>query len=138
MNSRRIVAGAVALVAMLALGLTSCGPRPATLSVEMQDFHFVPNQWAVPAGALVTLNVKNTGTQVHEWVIMKKDDKAVTPWDGHPDNENHIFWELDDVEPGNVKSATFTAPTEPGDYEIVCGTPDHIEKGMTGTLTVFP
>jgi uncharacterized cupredoxin-like copper-binding protein len=128
----------MALIGLVALGLTGCGPKQATLTVEMKDFAYVPNQWSVPAGAQVTLNVKNSGTQIHEWVIMKKGDKAVSPWDSHPENENNIFWELDDVEAGNAKTATFTAPTEPGDYQIVCGTPAHIEQGMVGTLTVTP
>jgi plastocyanin len=134
MNSRRIVAGAVTLIALVALGLTGCGPKTATLTAEMKDFAYVPNQWSVPAGAQVTLNVKNTGSQVHEWVIIKKGETVDVPWGAS--DESKIVWELDDIQPGESKTATFTAPTEPGDYQIVCGTPAHIEQGMKGTLTV--
>jgi uncharacterized cupredoxin-like copper-binding protein len=30
----------------------------------------------------------------------------------------------------------FTAPTDPGEYQIVCGTPGHFMSGMVGKLTV--
>ena len=40
------------------------------------------------------------------------------------------------MEAGKTKSDTFTAPTEPGEYAVVCGIPGHIEKGMTATLIV--
>lgn len=136
MKTRRTLAGFGALLALIALGVAGCGPRAATLSVEMKDFKYAPDHWSVPAGAQVTLKATNSGTQTHEWVIINKGDKAVTPWSDV--DEKKIFWELDDVEAGNVKTATFTAPAEPGDYEIVCGQPAHIEQGMVGTLTVTP
>lgn len=138
MINRLKFAGLAVAIATIGIAVAGCGPKTATLTVEMSDFKFNPNQWSVPAGAQVTLNVKNSGSLVHEWVIMKKGEKATTPWDSHPENEKNIFWELDDVEPGDVKSVQFVAPTEPGDYDIVCGQPAHIEQGMVGTLTVTP
>jgi plastocyanin len=136
MNNKRMMAGVSILVAIVAVGLSACGPKTTTLDVEMKDFTFAPDKWTVPAGGEVTLNVKNTGSVVHEWVIIKKGETVDVPW--ADSDEAKIFWELDDVEPGDVKSVTFTAPTEPGDYQIVCGQPAHIEQGMVGTLTVTP
>jgi uncharacterized cupredoxin-like copper-binding protein len=41
-----------------------------------------------------------------------------------------------EVPPGHSQSFTFTAPAEPGEYQVVCGIAGHIESGMTATLTV--
>ena len=51
-------------------------------------------------------------------------------------DEGNIYWEIDDVQPGQTKTAKFTAPG-PGTYQVVCGQPKHIEMGMLGTLTVI-
>jgi uncharacterized cupredoxin-like copper-binding protein len=59
----------------------------------------------------------------------------VTPPFGEKD-EDKILWELDGVQPGTSKSDTFTAPTEPGEYDVICGIPGHIELGMVATLIV--
>jgi uncharacterized cupredoxin-like copper-binding protein len=53
------------------------------------------------------------------------------------EDEANIYWEVE-AQPGETKTETFTAPTEPGVYELVCGTQGHLEAGMVGTLTVAP
>jgi plastocyanin len=123
---------------VLALGfallLSACGGGGATINVTITDFAYTPNTFTVPAGAKVTLNATNKGAVEHEFAIMKLGT-SVTPPFGDKDEAN-IFWELDEIGAGTTKSATFTAPTEPGEYEIICGLPAHIEKGMVGHLTV--
>ena len=121
------------LVVVSALALAGCGPKTATLDVEMKDFSFTPNAFEVPAGATVTLNMTNSGTVTHEYVIMMFGKDATPPFSS--DDEGNIFWEKE-VEMGKTESVTFTAPTEPGEYHIVCGVPAHIEQGMVATLTV--
>jgi len=100
----------------------------------MTDYAFSPNQFTVPAGAQVTVVAKNSGTVEHEFVIMKKGYAVTTPF-GDKDEAN-IYWELEEIESGQTKSGIFTAPTEPGDYQVVCALPGHIENGMVATLTV--
>jgi len=51
-------------------------------------------------------------------------------------DEDKILWELDAVQAGTTLSGTFTAPTEPGEYDVICGVPGHIELGMVATLIV--
>lgn len=115
--------------------LSACGGgNKAKIDVELTDTGYVPSQFTVPAGAEVTLVGKNTGLLEHEFAIMEKGYKVEPPF-GDKD-ESHIFWELDGIEAGTTKTGTFTAPTVPGDYEVICGVPGHIEKGMVGTLTV--
>jgi uncharacterized cupredoxin-like copper-binding protein len=122
-----------ALVILVVMVLAACGPKSVSFDVELQDFAFVPNTWEVPAGAKVTLNLTNTGTQEHEYVIMILGKNATAPFS--EDDEPNIFWEHE-VEPGGNATVEFTAPTEPGIYNIVCGTAGHLEQGMSGTLTI--
>jgi plastocyanin len=132
MNKRNFFLLSV-LVMLAAMVLTACGPKAVTFDVEMKDFAFEPNTWEVPAGANVTLNLTNTGTQEHEYVIMILGKDVTLPFDD--DDEPNIFWEHE-VEPGGTATVEFTAPTEPGVYNIVCGTAGHLEQGMEGTLTI--
>jgi uncharacterized cupredoxin-like copper-binding protein len=113
--------------------LTACGPKKTTLNIEMKEYTFTPSTLEVPAGGEVTVNLKNTGTLEHEMVIMVLGTQATVPFDA--DDEGNVFWEAE-VEMGQSASITFTAPTEPGEYQIVCGIPAHLELGMTGTLIV--
>jgi uncharacterized cupredoxin-like copper-binding protein len=46
-----------------------------------------------------------------------------------------VFWEVE-LQPGGTVNTSFTAPSEPGEYEIVCRTEGHIASGMTGKLIV--
>jgi plastocyanin len=125
----------IAVLALaLSLALTACGGAGNTINVTMTDFAYLPNSFTVPAGAQITLNAKNNGATEHEFVIMKKGF-SVTPPFGDKD-ESNIYWELDQIEAGTSKTATFTAPSEPGTYEVVCGLLAHIEKGMVATLIV--
>lgn len=121
---------ALFIVVVVASG---CASAPS-IKVTATDFAYSPSTFTVPAGAAVNLQVTNAGSVEHEFAIMKKGT-SVTPPFGDKD-EGNIYWELDEIQPGTTKTATFTAPSEPGTYEIVCGLAGHIEAGMTATLTV--
>lgn len=117
----------------LALGLGGCGPKKEELKVEMTDFAFKPGDISVPAGAKVTITLTNNGSTNHDFVIMKSGKEASVPF-GKEDEAN-IYWEKE-VEVGDTQTVTFTAPSDPGEYQIVCSVPGHLEAGMKGTLTV--
>jgi uncharacterized cupredoxin-like copper-binding protein len=123
------------LVLAMSLILTACGSsNKATLNVTATDKGYDSKTYTVPAGATVTLNMTNNGAVTHEFAILKSGEHVTPPF-GEKD-EGKILWELDGVEPGTSKSDTFTAPTEPGEYDVICGVPGHIEMGMIATLTV--
>jgi uncharacterized cupredoxin-like copper-binding protein len=49
----------------------------------------------------------------------------------------NVYWETE-LQPGSSTSTTFTAPSEPGEYEVICRTEGHIMSGMVAKLTVVP
>jgi uncharacterized cupredoxin-like copper-binding protein len=99
----------------------------------MTDFQFQPNQFTVPAGQEITFNSANNGAVVHNFVIMNKGTSAGSFFDD--EDVPNVFWQVE-IQPGGSADTTFTAPTEPGDYEVVCRTEGHIASGMTAKLTV--
>ena len=130
---KKIFTGIVLVLALSVL-LTACGSNKTTLNVTATDTGYDSKTYTVPAGEEVNLKMTNNGSTKHEFAILKKGEHVTPPF-GEKD-ENKIFWELDGVEPGTSKSGTFTAPTEAGEYDVICGLPGHIEQGMTATLIV--
>lgn len=122
------------LVAVLAFVLSSCGGPSTSLHVIMTDFAFTPNSFTVPAGQPISLELTNNGAATHSFIIMK----AGTQVQGHftDADKASVYWEQAAVSPGESVKVNFTAPSEPGDYQVVCGIPAHFESGMVATLTV--
>ena len=124
------------LVVLLTLLLASCGEAgpTTTINVTMTDFQFTPNQFTVPAGQEITINVTNTGVVVHNFIIMKLGTTAGATYED--DDDANVYWDEKDIQPGGDFSVTFTAPTEPGEYEVVCRTDGHVASGMIAKLVV--
>ena len=124
-------------VVLLSLMLVSCGGSGAStkIDVTMTDFQFQPNQFTVPAGQEITINATNNGAVVHNFVIMKLGTSAGPSFDDQ--DIPNVFWQVE-LPPGSSTNTSFTAPTDPGDYEVVCRTEGHIAAGMSAKLTVVP
>jgi plastocyanin len=118
------------------LVISSCGGGGPSTSIEvvLTDFQFTPNTFTVPAGEEITVHVVSSGAVVHNFVIMKLGETAGDAFDD--EDETNVFWELTDVVPNGEQTTSFTAPAEPGEYEIVCRTEGHILSGMIGKLIV--
>lgn len=118
---------------LVGLYLSACSAESPTVWVKMSDFKFAPSYWKVPAGGEVTVVAENHGMVEHEWMLMKRGYLASAPFD-EADQQN-ILWQ---VRLGHQQKGeyTFTAPTEPGEYQIICSLPGYLELGMTGTLIV--
>jgi plastocyanin len=134
MRKRTNIFGIIALLAVSLLAACSTGPKSIDHSVTMSDFAFNPAQISVPAGSQVNLTLVNDGTLAHEFVIIKKGLQVNAPFEEDQD-EDKIYWE-NEVEAGETESEAFSAPEEPGEYQIICGIAGHLEQGMQGTLTV--
>lgn len=123
----------IVLLILPVIVLSACGPKKVNLDVDMKEYKFTPDVLEVPAGAEVTVNLSNSGTLEHEMVIMVLGKQATAPFDD--DDEPNIYWEHE-LEAGQSAAVSFTAPSEPGEYQIVCGIPAHLEQGMVGKLIV--
>lgn len=124
------------LVALgLSLVLSACGAaKPTTtINVSLTDFQFQPSTFTIPAGKEITLNATNSGAVVHNFVIMKEGTTAGEIFDDQ--DIPNVYWEVE-VDPGGEAHVTFTAPSDPGDYQLVCRTKGHLAAGMTGTIKV--
>lgn len=120
---------------LVSLLLAACGQKgPSTsINVTLTDFQFQPNQFVVPAGQEISITAVNTGAVVHNFVIMKLGvDVGATLED---DDIPNIYWEVELV-PGADVATSFTAPSEPGEYQVICRTEGHIASGMVGKLIV--
>ena len=129
----RKVFSTIMLVCMFIV--TACGGnRPSTnIKVDMVEFTFTPAEFVIPAGQEITITAVNNGAVIHEFVIMNFGQTIGD--DFGDEDEGNIYWEVE-AEPGKTVTATFTAPTEPGEYQVVCGTEGHFIAGMVGKLTV--
>ncbi len=115
--------------------LTSCkssGPS-AAIDVTLTDFQFTPNSFTILAGREITINVVNNGVVEHEFAILKFGADASDEFD--EEDRQNIYWEVK-VPAGQSVTLTFTAPSAPGEYSVVCGIQGHLMAGMVGKLTV--
>jgi plastocyanin len=123
---------------LLSLLLASCGGRGGVsdkINVTMTDFQFQPTQFMVPAGQEISFTSANNGAVVHNFVIMKLGTSAGDSFD--EEDVPNVYWEVELV-PGGSTETTFTAPSEPGEYQVVCRTEGHIVSGMIAKLIVVP
>jgi plastocyanin len=119
----------------LVLALSACGKSgPSTkITFTMTDFAFNPNEFTVPAGEKITLNVTHNGTMEHNFIIMKHGSDAGDIFD--EEDQVNVFWEVA-LQPGDSETVSFTAPEQPGTYQVICGMPGHLQSGMIGKLIV--
>jgi uncharacterized cupredoxin-like copper-binding protein len=125
----------VVLILVSSIALAACGGNAAstTIKVNMAEFTFTPSEFTIPAGEQITITAVNDGAVEHEFVIMKFG--TTVGEDFGDEDEANIYWEVE-VDAGGSKTETFTAPSEPGEYQLVCGTEGHYVAGMIGKLTV--
>ncbi len=129
----------VTLAVSLSLILAACarggsGTPSTSINLTLTDFAFTPNTFTVPAGAQISLTAVNNGAGEHSFVIMKLGDDVT----GHftDADKANVYWEKDHIPAGQTVTDTFTAPSTPGTYQIVCAVPGHFEAGMVAKLIV--
>jgi plastocyanin len=123
-----------AMFVVFAMMLAACGGGGATkIDVVLDDHSFTPDKVSIAAGQEITVTVTNKGTEEHEWVLFNLGKDAGEAFGD--EDEGNIYWEIE-AEPGETKTETFTAPSEPGEYYITCGIEDHLQQGMVGKVIV--
>jgi uncharacterized cupredoxin-like copper-binding protein len=125
----------VLIVMGLALALTACGASGAStnLKVALTEFMFDPSEFTVPAGQEITIELSNNGAVMHDFIIMKYGTTVGDEFD--EEDQANVYWEAE-LEPGTTSTYTFTAPSEPGEYQVVCGVEGHYQAGMVAKLIV--
>ncbi len=130
---KRVSLFVILILSILAFaGCRQSGPSNK-INVAMTDFHYTPDAFIIPAGQEITINATNNGAVVHEFVIMNYGTKVTENFE--EEDKQNIYWMIE-LQPGDQTSTTFTAPTQPGEYQVLCGTPGHFISGMVGKLTV--
>lgn len=88
------------------------------ITITATDYDFDPAGVEAAPGEKLFIKLVNKGNTIHMWQL-----KGMS--------ETHLH-----AEPGESASKLITAPEEPGDYHIFCGTKGHEQLGMVGTLSV--
>lgn len=120
---------------VLSFALTACGGGgPSTnLKVDMTEFMYNPAEFTVPAGQEITLELTNNGAVVHDFIILNLGADIGNGFESL--DEPNIYWKAE-LQPGTSETLTFTAPSQPGEYQVVCGIPGHYVAGMQAKLNV--
>lgn len=139
------------LVLSLSLLLAACGggeaetseaPAGASVSVVMHDIYYndtptnaeEPPVWNVGAGETVTISLDNQGALEHNWAIVKAGETVPEVFDAEA-NSDILYDQTGLVQPGTTFSDVFVAPTEAGEYTIICTVAGHYPS-MQGRLVV--
>jgi uncharacterized cupredoxin-like copper-binding protein len=127
------------ILVMVALILAACGGGgqggSTKINVTLTDFSFNPKSFTVPAGKEISFSGRNNGAVTHDFIILNKGADIGDSFGS--EDQASVFWKTE-IPAGSTNEETFTAPTEPGDYQIICGIPGHYQAGMVATLTVAP
>ena len=92
----------------------------AKLVVELGDFYFKPDKFAVKAGTPVKFIVKNEGKVEHSFTL--------------PDVGKGMKAEIR-MKAGETKELPITF-NDVGTFKLVCAVPGHLDSGMKGEVTV--
>ncbi|MFZ1395928.1 MAG: plastocyanin/azurin family copper-binding protein [Candidatus Promineifilaceae bacterium] len=120
----------------------STGPEATTIQVTQNDNYYGstpdnadnPPVWNVNAGGQVAVQLTNNGTTQHNWAVIKMDAEMPATFDSAA-NADLILHETGLVDAGSDFRETFVAPTEPGDYLVICTVAGHYPS-MQGRLSV--
>ena len=116
---------------------TSATKAVTTVPVTMgtpKPFSLDLGTTTIPAGK-VTFTVKNGGTMVHEFVVLKTDTPGakLKVANGTADETGNIG-ETGDMPAGSTK--TLTLNLKAGHYVVLCNLPGHYQGGMWKDMTV--
>ncbi len=131
------------LVGLVALVAGACGGGAAATSSDatLNEFSISLSEKTLAAGD-VTFNVANTGSIVHEFVVLKTDiapDGIPMAADGQTADEHGtpgvtVMGEIEDLEAGDT--GVLSLNLEPGKYIVMCNVEGHYAAGMNAAFTV--
>jgi uncharacterized cupredoxin-like copper-binding protein len=137
--ARYSAAAAFFLFAMLSLVACSTSGPATVLPVALRDVSFEPTLLTLRVGEPVRLDLRNEGTQTHDFTVEKIPATAVrakSDVSGAHHMESTTTYVLHAAVDAGKKGRTDFRPTAPGDYEFYCTVTGHRAAGMRGALRV--
>ena len=107
-----------------------------TITATLNEFSIELSATTAPAGP-VTFTVTNSGTMIHEFVVLKTDIQAadLPVANGEVNEDDYTsMGEVADLEAD--ASGTMTATLTAGHYAIICNLPGHVSQGMATDFIV--
>ena len=106
------------------------------LTIELSEFAFTPNEFALTVNQPYVLKVVNTGDVKHEFtaedffgaVAFRKAEDASAEFKAWAPREVEVF--------AGQQIEVYLIPTQAGTFKLVCEIEGHLEAGMFGTITV--
>ena len=95
----------------------SADAQPQTIAVSGSEFKYEPATISARVGQQVTVTYTNVGQYPHDFVIDELDVRSQT------------------IKPGETATFSFV-PNKSGSFSFYCSLPNHLERGMRGTITV--
>ncbi len=146
-NNRQPRLLAIVTLSAAVMALPACAGGGSTVEVELQEFAVVPSEASADAGE-VTFELKNTGEETHEFVVIRTDLGALdlpTAEDGSVDEEGSGIEVVDEVEEiPSGESRELSVDLDAGRYVLICNiveeedgeTESHYQEGMRAEFTV--
>jgi uncharacterized cupredoxin-like copper-binding protein len=118
------------MTAQTGTGTTALGN---SVDAQLTEMKIITPTTAVKAGK-VNFTAKNTGTLIHELIVMKTDKPADKLGTGQKISEKDSVGEISELKPG--KTGNVTLDLKPGNYVLICNVPGHYMAGMYKPLQV--
>jgi plastocyanin len=112
------VAGTRAVAAPMVAEVAAQARSTASMHVSLDEYAFGPAELAAPTGT-VRLQLANGGIRRHNMVVLVDEVEVDSPYLRPGET---VMWELE--------------LERPGTYQFWCAEYRHLEKGMTGSLTI--
>jgi len=95
----------------------SADAQPQTIAVSGSEFKYEPATISARVGQQVTVTYTNVGQYPHDFVIDELNVRSQT------------------IKPGETATFSFVS-NKSGSFSFYCSLPNHLERGMRGTITV--
>lgn len=124
-------------ITLITLLLASCAPQDLrnqaadTFASTISADGCQPDRWVVPGGAAITATFTNSNSDSAQWSVLIYP--ATPPYDSLKEKDVFIAFSI----PANdTVTEKFTAPAMPGEYQVLCGQTDALDKTPKAVLVV--
>jgi hypothetical protein len=124
-------------IILITLLLASCAPQDLrsqatnTFSSTISADGCQPDHWVVPGGATITATFTNSNSDSAQWSVLIYP--ATPAYDGLQEKDFFITFS---IPADNTTTEKFTAPAMPGEYQVLCGEANALDKTPKSTLIV--